>query len=121
MILALLLALQAAPAPAPADEVTVIGQRLEKDWSGRVRFTKSGTKCDIRKSTGDAEIDRIGCTAMERCFPQYQARYQAANDRAVRPDVKKVMQAALNQELTACVTSERKAGIAALAAKRRGG
>ena len=115
MILAALLMLQAA-APAPAtDAVTVIGQRLH-DWRG----TYKNGACTVRKSSGDAEIDRIGCTAMERCFPQFESRFQGTQDREVRREVKKVMIAALNADLTKCVESERKAGIAALAARRQG-
>ncbi|MFD1786061.1 hypothetical protein ACFSC3_00600 [Sphingomonas floccifaciens] len=111
MILAALLMLQAA---APAiDDAAAIGQRLST-WRGTL---KDGV-CKTRKTTGDAEVDRIGCSAMERCTPQFESRYAGAQDRAIRPEVKKVMIAALNGELTKCVDSERKAGIAALVAKR---
>ncbi len=109
MILAMLLMLQA---PA-TDAAATVGQRLST-WRGAL---KDGT-CRTRTSTGDAEIDRIGCAAMERCTPQFESRYQGAQDRAIRPEVKKVMIAALNGELAKCVDSERKAGIAALVAKR---
>jgi len=115
VILAALLMLQAAAPPPATDEVTVIGQRLQA-WRGTY---KNGI-CKIRKSSGDAEVDRIGCAAMERCVPQFESRYAGAQDRAIRPEVKKVMLAALNGELAKCVDSERKTGIAALVAKRQG-
>lgn len=112
MILALLLMLQAAPA---VDDGAAIGARLQ-NWRGSL---SDGT-CKTRKSTGDPQIDRIGCAAMERCVPQFESRYAGAQDRAIRPEVKKVMLAALNGELAKCVESERKTGIAALIAKRQG-
>lgn len=120
MILAALLLLQTAPAPVPADDIVVIGQRLQKNFKASVKFGKDGARCRISRSTGDVEIDRIGCTAIETCFPQYQSRYHATRDRAIRPDVRKVMQAALNQELSSCMSAQYKAGTAALAAKRKG-
>jgi hypothetical protein len=121
VILSTLLMLQAATAPLPIvnNDVVVIGQRLEKDFKANVKFDKNGPQCRVAKSTGDAEIDRIGCTALEVCFPQFQSRFEATRDRAIRPEVRKVMQGALNQELAGCFAGERTSGIAALAAKRR--
>ncbi len=118
MILALLLLIQATT-PAPVDDIVVIGQRLQRDFKADVRFGKAGAACKIRKSTGDAEIDRIGCTAMTTCFPQYQSRYQGTGDRAIKPETRKVMRAALNGEFTRCVDRQHQALIAELAARRR--
>jgi len=120
VILAALLMLQAAPAPATIveDEIVVIGRRLER-FKAEVKFGKDGPQCRIKIATGDAEIDRIGCTAMTTCFPQFQSRYQATNDRAISPKTRKVMQFALNGELTDCVTRQRKTLIAELVARRR--
>lgn len=113
------LAMQAAPAVDQASDVVAIGQRLEKGFKGGVKFDKNGAQCSIKTSTGDADIDRIGCGALEVCFPQFQSRFEATRDRAIRPEVRKVMQGALNQELAACFARERTSGIAALVAKRR--
>ena len=118
MILAALLLLQAAPA-ADAHEVVVIGPRLERAFKANVRFRADGPQCKIGTSTGDAEIDRIGCRALEVCFPPFQSRFAATRDRAIKPSTRKVMQGALNQELTACFKRERTDGIAALVARRR--
>lgn len=109
MILAAFLMLQAVP-----DAATVDPRLLA--WRGTV---KDGV-CKTRTSTGDAALDRVGCTAMEHCTPQFDSRFAGTQDRAIRPEVKKVMIAALNAELARCVESERKAGIAALATKRQG-
>ena len=118
MMLAALLLLQAAPAPA-ADEVVVIGERLEKNWAAKFRSGAKGMQCKVTRSTGDAEIDRIGCVAMEACTPIFQSRTAATDQRGIRPEVKKMMQTSLNAEFTNCVKRERTAGIAALVAQRK--
>ena len=119
MIVAVLLMLQAAPASGAAEDVVVIGQRLERAFKANVTFDKGGARCKVARATGDAEIDRGGCTALTACFPQFQSRFEATRDRAIRPEVRKVMQGALNQELAGCFGRERNSGIAALAARRR--
>ncbi len=117
MMLAALLLLQAASATA-ADEVVVIGRRLDS-WEAKFRSGRKGKQCRVTRSTGDAEIDRIGCVAMEACMPIFQSRTAATNDRGIRPEVKKMMQTSLYAELTTCVKRERTAGIAALVARRK--
>lgn len=117
-MLALLVLLQAAQLAA-ADDAIVIGRRLDQDFKANVRFGKDGARCRVGKSTGDAEIDRVGCTALEVCVPPFESRLATARDRAIRPEVKKLMRGALAGELATCVGRERSAGVAALAARRR--
>jgi hypothetical protein len=106
IVLALVL-LQAAPDPAAL---------LDQRWIGAMR----GSACRTKRSTGDAEIDRVGCVAMEACLPTFESRYAATGDRAIRPEVKKMMRTSLNAELATCVQRERQAGVAALVARRKG-
>jgi hypothetical protein len=110
VILLSLLLLQAAP----SDDIVVTAERLK---AFKASVTERG--CKVRTSTGDAALDRIGCEAMQTCFPQYQSRYQATSDRRLKSSTKKVMRAALNGELTTCVEGEHRRGIAALAAERK--
>ncbi len=114
MILAALLLLQVAPS---ADDVVVIASKLER-FRAQMVFAKSGAQCRIRTSTGDAAIDRIGCKAIEMCWPSYDSRMAATGDRAIKPSTRKIMRSALNDELRSCFTGQTKAGIAELAAKR---
>ena len=107
MILATLLLLQVV-----ADPAVLLDQR----WSGTMR----GAACRTKRSTGDAAIDRIGCAAMEACMPTYQSRAASTGDRAIRPEVKKMMKTSLDAELSVCVRRERTAGIAALLTQRKG-
>jgi hypothetical protein len=120
VILPLLLAVQAAPVVPPADtadEIVVIGQKL-KSWRASIRFRKSGPDCRIRQSTGDAAIDRIGCTAMEQCWPQFLPGFEATRAKGVTADVRKTQTAQLNQALGECVMAKRTAMIADLAEQR---
>lgn len=121
MIVPILLVLQSAataPPPMPADdEIVVIGRRLQ-NWRATFRMKKGVMQCRVKVSTGDVEIDRIGCAAMEACFPDAIPRYEAANDRALSADVRKHGTDAINQELGACVLAKRTASIAELAARR---
>ncbi|URW74510.1 hypothetical protein M9980_07915 [Sphingomonas donggukensis] len=110
MILAALLMMQAAPAATEAAMAT----RLDQRWRGSLK----GGACVTKRSTGDVDVDRIGCSAMETCQPQFDSRLQAAGDRAIPAGTKKVMRAALTAELAKCVTDARRAGIAALSAQR---
>jgi TonB family protein len=75
MIGALLLAI-AQPQPAPdvgvgeaeAEEIVVIGRRARGvRWDWKVDKAGRLTKCKVTKSSGDREIDRIGCEATRRC------------------------------------------------------
>jgi len=115
MLLLVQTAAAPAPVPAPGADVTVITRRLST-WRGSIR---RGT-CRTRASTGDVAIDRIACSAMEVCVPQFESRAAAAGDRAIRPEVRKVMMTALNADLAKCMDGRHKAGVAALAAERAG-
>ncbi len=116
MILAAL-ALQVA-LPTRTDEVTVIGQRL-KTWRGAVRSSGGRTTCRTTKSTGDRQIDAIGCTALAGCSTPLEARMIAlARDKALAPADRKAKQTAINDELGRCMVARRDRGIAELADRR---
>lgn len=118
----LALALQTAAAAPPADaqvaeEVVVIGEKM-KAWRATMRLSKKGAECKVKVSTGDAAIDRIGCTAMEQCWPDFLPRFEATRAKDVTAADRKTRTAALNKELGSCVMARRHAAIAALADQR---
>ena len=126
--LALLVALQADP-PAQLDaandavdtEIVVIGQRL-RDWRGTWRLEQGKVVCKTRRSTGDEAIDAVGCNAMVACMEPLTAQFVALAEqdlpkRETRNRLNALLEAA---DVTQCLTTEREAGIAALAAARRG-
>jgi hypothetical protein len=118
MMLALLLA-QSAPLPAPPeDDIVVIGEKL-KGWSGKVSETIGIRSCRTTKSTGDKEIDAIGCRVLTDCFVPMKPRMIAAAKAAGRDvEKRKAAQAPLNAELTVCFKERRTALIAELLDRR---
>ncbi len=115
----LLLALmQATPAPAPPEEEIVVIARKLNQWRGKIRTNPLGTKCVTERSTGDREIDAVGCTALERCWPDTLPRMKAAQAKGVsRPDRQRLKADAM-RSFDACVRPQRDALIEALHARR---
>ncbi len=107
---------QPAPAPVP-DEVTVIGHKLKK-WAGKVSTTFGITTCRTTRSTGDREIDAVGCTALRACWPQYLPRFKAAEDGHLAADERKRLTDAATADLRPCLLTRRDALIEELAVKR---
>ena len=117
MILAILLALQVAPAPSPADDIVVIGQRLQR-WRAGITIRKGVMTCKTKQSTGDVAIDGIGCAAMKACWPVAQPRFEATRDTALSSDERKRIAAEANRDLGTCVGDKRQGLIADLATRR---
>jgi len=121
-MLALLMAVQDVPAAAPQaeEEITVIARKL-KAWRGGGKLRKGVFTCKTRNSTGDREIDAIGCAAMQVCFPRYMPRFEVVHaDKALAASAREHANAVINAELTACFGAEHEAGTKALADKRAG-
>ena len=95
----------------------MIGQKL-KTWRASTSFGKGGAKCKIKQSTGDAEIDRIGCAAIEQCWPQFLPGFEATRANGISVAQRKAREAELNQALGECMVGKRDAMIAELAEKR---
>lgn len=125
MMSLLVLALAAAPPPvaaAPVDqEIEVIGDRL-REWRGRWRLRGGAVTCKTTRSTRDRAIDAIGCDALVQCIapitPQWAALEEAKLPRA---ELQTRANALLEEaKIGDCVFEKREAGIAALAAARKG-
>jgi hypothetical protein len=84
-------------------------------------MTTSDTKCRVIKSSGDKEIDAIGCNAMLYCglsLKPRKAEIKAVVDKAER---KRQAKAFNETEFSPCFRQQRDSQIAALANKRRSG
>ena len=114
MILAMLLMAQ-----EPGTDAAAIERRLAS-WRGRTAYGKAGAYCKVTRSTGDAAIDRIGCTALDACRPAYTARIDMLDHRGIRDRTRKTMETALARELDACVASKRGVLATELAASKAG-
>lgn len=88
--------------PAVQKGITVIGNKL-RDWRGSLKTKDGVTRCVTKKSTGDRDIDQIGCSAMVTCFPKFAGEFKTvlatARDKATRNR----MNVEISQRLAACV------------------
>lgn len=121
----LLIAAQAAaPAAAPreidpkvAAQVPVIAGKLEQ-WRGAWGAAGGKLACRTVKSSGDEEIDALGCAATIACVkPAYPALKKIADGSAAKDEKERLMKAKL-ATLEPCLRQHRGQGIAELALKR---
>ena len=80
LILALFL-LQAPPqlqaAEPSSEEIVVMGERLKRlRFSARVD-KRGRVRCRVKRSSGDAKVDTIGCQAVEDCAARNLATVRA--------------------------------------------
>ena len=119
--LAAVLLFAATPAAVPPvqSEIVVIGEKLN-DWRGTWGAKKGVVACRTTRSTGDKEIDAVGCQALVSCasplVPQFKAIAESKLPKAER---QRRMDIAV-QPMVGCLTHAREAGIAALADRRAG-
>ena len=121
-MIALALLMLTAPQDAPAEtaeEIVVIGEKM-KQWNAAIRYRDGKAICTIKKSTGDPDVDRIGCDSMTQCFDAMRPRFDSTQDKALDRATRKQRLAEANTDLTACVVEKRGDMIAALAEKRAG-
>lgn len=124
-----LLLAQAGPAVAPravdtsavdprvAAQVPVIAGKLAQ-WRGTWAAVQGKLACKTVKSSGDEEIDKIGCFATLTCVkPAYPQLKAIADGQGTEADKKARMRAKLDT-LDTCLKQQRGQGIAALALKR---
>jgi len=119
MALALALTQVAPAAPVPED-VVVVGRRLAR-WKGRITTTLGVTDCRTTRSTGDRELDAVGCRALTGCWSEHRPRYEAARDKGLATDPRARMRAEAEAGLTACLKDRRDALVAQLVARRTAG
>jgi hypothetical protein len=120
----LLLAQAAIPipqtVPAPQDEIVVVGQRLGT-WRGKVSDTLGIKRCKTTKSTGDAEIDRIGCQVLTDCLTIMKPKIIAVAKSVGRnTEKRRAAMTPVNEELAACFKDRRESLITELVAVRSG-
>ena len=119
-LLAALLFLATAPADAPAaepSEIVVIGERL-KEWRGTWGQKEGVLACRTTSSTGDAEIDAVGCQSLIACATPLVPQFQAIAAAKLSKRERERRLGAASQSMVPCLQRERQAGVAALADRR---
>jgi hypothetical protein len=119
IVLALLSASQGFSTPPPDLErgIIVIGERL-RHWTARYAVRGSQTTCRTRRSTGDREIDAIGCAAFEMCVGQLRPRIDESDRADLEGSARRSMKAAIQRDLRTCVDARRGELIAEVAERR---
>lgn len=103
--------------PRVAAQVPVIAGKLAQ-WRGTWAAVQGKLACKTVKSSGDEEIDKIGCFATLTCVkPAYPQLKAIADGTGTEADKKARMRAKLDT-LDTCLKQQRGQGIAALALKR---
>ncbi|MEY4953169.1 MAG: hypothetical protein RL299_1593 [Pseudomonadota bacterium] len=100
-------------------EITVIAHKL-KNWRGDWTLRGDKIVCKVRKSTGDRQIDAVGCEAFVVCLTPRVPQFKAISDSKLE---RKVKDAQVLEEMKAaipCIDQERSDRIAALADRRAG-
>jgi hypothetical protein len=90
---------------SPEPEIVVIGRKLQK-WRGQVKMSDSTLRCVTKKSTGDNNIDAIGCRVLLECIRQELPKLKQAygTPKKIRKDQTK----AAFKQLDSCVVPKRK-------------
>jgi len=113
----LLTAPQLVSPPPVGSEVAQMGSVLDR-WTGRFAMRGTRATCSTRRSSGDAEIDQVACTAYLDCADGFRSRIVESNAEGLDKAVRSVMKADLAGKMNACIADRRVALIGALAARR---
>jgi hypothetical protein len=123
LIATLALAAAQPEAEAPAEnEIEVVANRL-RNWRGTWRVRDGVVKCKTKRSTGDREIDTVGCDAMVTCMTPLAPKWQEIEDADLTKDeLERQLNGLLQSaKVSDCFDTAREQGINALVAARRSG
>lgn len=117
-MLAALLLVQVPVLSPQEQEVVVIGNRL-KAFRGHWRSNGSRSACEVQRSSGDREVDAIGCAVITDCSRAVEPRIVAiARDRALNAAGRRAAMTPINAELGRCMQTRHDAAVTALADRR---
>ncbi|WP_397580061.1 hypothetical protein [Sphingorhabdus sp.] len=119
LLLALAMQIASDPVTARQDEIVVIGQK-QKNWRGNLKHKKGVPFCKTTRSTGDKEIDKIGCDAMIICFPIHGSSLMKLAKQYKKKSEFNAAAKPIYAEMGNCVFKNRDQGISELADKRLG-
>lgn len=117
LMTAFLVAQQAVIAPEQT-EIVVIGQRLSR-WTGKYAIRGNKLRCATKASSGDREIDILGCRAFDACADQLSSQIAATDEKSLSREVRLTMKESVKRDLSTCVASKRITLIEELATHRQ--
>lgn len=118
LLLAALLNVQDIPTAPDQAEIVVIGQRLAH-WTGTYKIRGSKLRCATKVSTGDRDVDALGCKAFEICADPLAPRIAKSDEKSLADEDRASLKAGIRRDLAACVDEQRIQLIAQLAQSRR--
>jgi hypothetical protein len=119
LLLALAMQIASDPVTARQDEIVVIGQK-QRNWRGNLKHKKGVPFCKTTRSTGDKEIDKIGCDAMIICFPIHSSSLMKLAKQYKKKSEFIAAAKPIYADMGNCVFKNRNQGISELADKRLG-
>ena len=117
LMTALLVAQQAAIAPEQT-EILVIGKRL-LHWTGKYAIRGNKLRCSTKSSSGDRDIDALGCRAFDYCADQLAPQIAATDEKSLPKATRLTMKESVKRDLSTCVASKRITLIEELATHRK--
>ena len=103
--------------PKVAAQVPVITEKL-RQWRGTWAAVYGKLACRTVKTSGDEEVDKIGCYATLTCIKPAYPELKAIADSKVAEEQKKARMKAKLDTLQTCMSRHRGQGIAQLALAR---
>ena len=119
ILMTALLVAQQVTVESDQKEIVVVGQRLSH-WTGKYAIRGSKLRCITKISSGDREIDALGCGAFDACADQLAHRIAATDEKTLSKEVRLSMKESVKHDLSICVAEKRVVLIGELAKKRHG-
>ncbi|RZI60448.1 MAG: hypothetical protein EOP14_01210 [Pseudomonas sp.] len=114
-----LLLAQQANVESEQKEIVVVGQRL-LHWKGEYAIRGSKLRCSTKNSSGDRDIDALGCAAFDACADQLAFRIAETDEKNLSKEVRLSMKESVKRDLSICVAETRVVLISDLARQRQG-
>ena len=118
ILMTALLVAQQAMVESEQGEIVVLGQRLSH-WTGRYAIRGSKLRCSTKTSSGDKDIDTLGCRAFETCADQLASRTAATDEKSLPKEARLSMKESVKRDLSTCVGDKRISLIGELAKQRK--
>ncbi len=119
ILMTALLVAQQATVESEQREIVIVGQRLAH-WTGKYAIRGSKLRCFTKTSSGDRDIDALGCRAFDACADQLASRIAATDEKALPKEVRLSMKERVKRDLSICVAEKRVFLIGDLAKQRQG-
>ena len=107
----------AQPPEGTEPPIVVIARKLD-NWRGDWRINKGAFTCRTTRSSGDRDVDAVGCQAIQRCIGPQVSALRSLSASKLRKDEKRRQMNALIQSSAPCMSTKRNEAIAELAARR---